>query len=128
MMNLQDPHLRLLHNYSCSSLHIIESLKTYGTFKDHLLQLPCNEQEHVQLDGVAQTYACLLFYFFFLQVKVSGIGTIYASFRGKLSQVRGYKADCYSKRGFWCFLHLTGIIKSGFKSHCSLGFLYVPPG
>jgi len=25
-----------------------------GTFKGHLVQLPCNEQEHPQLDQVAQ--------------------------------------------------------------------------
>ena len=29
---------------------IIESLELEGTFKDHLVQLPCNEQGHPQLD------------------------------------------------------------------------------
>jgi len=33
---------------------IIESLELEGTFKDHLVQLPCNEQGHAQLNQVAQ--------------------------------------------------------------------------
>ena len=33
---------------------IIESLELEGTFKGHLVQLPCNEQGHVQLDQVDQ--------------------------------------------------------------------------
>ncbi len=33
---------------------IIESLELEGTFKGHLVQLPCNEKGHVQLDQVAQ--------------------------------------------------------------------------
>jgi len=33
---------------------IIESLELEGTFKDHLVQLPCNKQGHTQLDQVAQ--------------------------------------------------------------------------
>mgnify|MGYP001851912454 CR=1 FL=1 len=32
---------------------IIESLELEGTFKGHLVQLPCNEQGHAQLDQVA---------------------------------------------------------------------------
>ena len=32
----------------------MESLELEGTFKGHLVQLPCNEQEHAQLDQVAQ--------------------------------------------------------------------------
>ena len=34
---------------------IIEHFGLEGTFKDHLVQLPCNEQGHLQLDRVAQT-------------------------------------------------------------------------
>jgi len=33
---------------------IIESLELEGTIKGHLVQLPCNEQGHPQLDQVAQ--------------------------------------------------------------------------
>ena len=33
---------------------IIEFLELEGTFKGHLVQLPCNEQRHPQLDQVAQ--------------------------------------------------------------------------
>ena len=33
---------------------IIEWLELGGTFKGHLVQLPCNEQGHAQLDQVAQ--------------------------------------------------------------------------
>ena len=32
---------------------LIESLELEGTFKDHVVQLTCNEQEHAQLDQVA---------------------------------------------------------------------------
>ena len=35
-------------------LRIIESLELEGTFKDPIVQLPCNEQGHLQLDEVAQ--------------------------------------------------------------------------
>ena len=37
----------LLHG---ASYRITESLELEGTFKDHLVQLPCNEQGHPQLD------------------------------------------------------------------------------
>jgi len=33
---------------------IIEFLELEETFKGHLVQLPCNEQRHAQLDQVAQ--------------------------------------------------------------------------
>ena len=36
-------------------VEIIESLELEGTFKGHLVQLPCNEQGHAQLDQVAQS-------------------------------------------------------------------------
>ena len=36
------------------SARIIESFKLEGTFKGHPVQLPCNEQTHVQLYQVAQ--------------------------------------------------------------------------
>ncbi len=35
---------------------IIESFELEGTFKGHLVQLPCDEQEHPQLDQVAQSH------------------------------------------------------------------------
>ena len=46
-------------NYS--TLRILESLELEGTFKGHLVQLPCNELQHPQLDHVAQglTQPCL---------------------------------------------------------------------
>jgi len=34
---------------------IIESLEMEVTFKGHLVQLPCNEQGHPQLDQAAQS-------------------------------------------------------------------------
>ena len=34
---------------------IIESFGLEGTFKGHLVQPPCNEQAHLQLDQVAQS-------------------------------------------------------------------------
>jgi len=33
----------------------MESLELEGTFKDDLVQLPCNKQGHAQLDQVAQS-------------------------------------------------------------------------
>jgi len=44
-------------HYKVLSLYysIIESLELEGTFKCHLVQLPCNEQGHPQLDQVAQS-------------------------------------------------------------------------
>ena len=35
------------------SHRIIESFELEGTLKGHLVQLSCNEQEHLQLDQVA---------------------------------------------------------------------------
>ena len=35
---------------------IIESLQLEGTSEGHLVQIPCSEQEHVQLDQVAQGF------------------------------------------------------------------------
>ena len=41
-----------------TTLHMVfritEPLELEGTFKGHLVQLPCNEQGHAQLDQVAQ--------------------------------------------------------------------------
>jgi len=34
---------------------IIELFELEGTLKDHLVQLPCNEQRHLQLDQVAHS-------------------------------------------------------------------------
>jgi len=34
---------------------IIEQLRFKGTFKGHLIETPCNEQGHLQLDHVAQS-------------------------------------------------------------------------
>ena len=33
----------------------MESFELEGTFKGHLVQLPCNEQGHLQLDQIAQS-------------------------------------------------------------------------
>ena len=45
---------------------VIESLELEGTFKGHLVQLPCNEQGHAQLDQVVQglIQPCLVFSLF----------------------------------------------------------------
>jgi len=37
------------------SRKVIESFEWEGTFKNHQIQLPCNEQGHLQLDEVAQS-------------------------------------------------------------------------
>ena len=40
---------------------MIELLKFEGMFKDHLVQLPCNEQEHIELDqGVQSPFSLTL--------------------------------------------------------------------
>ena len=42
------------HHLPGTHRRIIESLELEGTFKGHLVQLPCNEQGRAQLDQVAQ--------------------------------------------------------------------------
>ena len=44
----------MIHCWICFHHRIIELLE--GTFKGHLVQLPCNEQGHLQLDQVAQSF------------------------------------------------------------------------
>lgn len=51
-------HLSLLliyHSTPWSISIITESFQLEGTFKGHLVQLPCTEQGHLQLDQVAQS-------------------------------------------------------------------------
>jgi len=48
--------LSVLGKKNCKYSHrSTESLELEGTFKGHLVQLPCSEQEHPQLDQVAQS-------------------------------------------------------------------------
>ena len=42
-----------------TNIRIIESFELEGTFKGHLAWLPCNEQEHLQLDQDAQSLSDL---------------------------------------------------------------------
>ena len=51
---------------------IIESLELEGTFKDHLVQLPCNEQGHAQLDQVAQGLYIYI-YLYIVSLDLGGI-------------------------------------------------------
>ena len=45
-----------LPDFQASACHrIIKSLELDGTSEGHLVQLPCNEQEHLQLHQVAQS-------------------------------------------------------------------------
>jgi len=41
------------------NLNFIESFELEGTFKGHLVQLPCNEQGHLQLDQVLRALSSL---------------------------------------------------------------------
>ena len=43
-----------LHKAKRRDCIIIQSLELEGTFKGHLVQLPCSEQKHAQLDQVVQ--------------------------------------------------------------------------
>jgi len=45
----------LLSDKTCPNHRIIECFGLGGTFQGHLAQSPCNEQEHLQLDQVAQS-------------------------------------------------------------------------
>jgi len=42
-------------SFQCAGWCIVESFELEGTFKGHLVQLPCREQGHLQLDQVAQS-------------------------------------------------------------------------
>jgi len=53
----------LNHWPDVSSINIIESTELEGTLKDHLVQLPCAEQRHPQLDEVPHILLFLLFFF-----------------------------------------------------------------
>jgi len=44
-----------LYGFSKDIHRIIESFELEGILKGHLLQLPCNEQGHLQLDKIAQS-------------------------------------------------------------------------
>lgn len=47
-------HHQSAEQWSLCSQRILEWFGLQGTFKGHLLQVPCNDQEHFQLEQVAQ--------------------------------------------------------------------------
>ena len=50
--------LSILYQYSVF-LTVIELFELEGTFKDHLVQLPCNEKGHLQLHQVLRALTSL---------------------------------------------------------------------
>jgi len=73
---LLDSILLNAHPDSVSLHKIIECFGLEGTFKSHLVQPPCNEQGHLQLDQVAQLICeAHINSFNISQVKLSAIKT-----------------------------------------------------